>query len=127
MTTLTRSSRTAAVAVLMSAALAACADRATGPAAAKAEVTSTSSSALWEKEVVGETGPGSTYALYMPHDWNGSVLKRGMCSRAEDIRITRRRSSSGDPRMLRPSAPSHPACPWRALRRWLSAAPGGVA
>jgi pimeloyl-ACP methyl ester carboxylesterase len=29
---------------------------------------------IWSSQFVGETGPGSTYALYVPHDWNGDLV-----------------------------------------------------
>lgn len=29
---------------------------------------------IWAKQFVGETGPGSSYALYVPHDWNGDLV-----------------------------------------------------
>ena len=44
------------------------------PLAPSREVTGTSSSDLWQSTVTGETGPGSTYALYMPRQWNGAVV-----------------------------------------------------
>jgi pimeloyl-ACP methyl ester carboxylesterase len=68
--------RTAPSVVLLSALLSACADRPgpTAPDRVSSAVTTVSSSALWEKEVVGTTGPGSSYALYLPHDWNGEVV-----------------------------------------------------
>lgn len=44
------------------------------PLAATKAVTSESSSDLWQSIVTGETGPGSTYALYMPRQWNGTVV-----------------------------------------------------
>lgn len=68
--------RTAPSAVLLSALLAGCSDRPgpTAPLDVSNAVTSVSSSTLWQKEVVGTTGPGSSYALYLPHDWNGEVV-----------------------------------------------------
>ena len=38
------------------------------------EVVSESSSDLWASIVTGETGPGSSYALYMPRQWNGTAV-----------------------------------------------------
>jgi pimeloyl-ACP methyl ester carboxylesterase len=29
---------------------------------------------IWAEQIVGETGPGSSYALYVPHDWNGDLV-----------------------------------------------------
>ena len=29
---------------------------------------------IWADQFVGETGPGSSYALYVPHDWNGDLV-----------------------------------------------------
>jgi pimeloyl-ACP methyl ester carboxylesterase len=29
---------------------------------------------VWASQFVGETGPGSTYALFVPHDWNGDLV-----------------------------------------------------
>src|SRR5687768_3822983 len=29
---------------------------------------------IWEQQFVGETGPGSSYALYVPHNWNGDLV-----------------------------------------------------
>jgi pimeloyl-ACP methyl ester carboxylesterase len=56
----------------------ACADQATtltGPTlAASRSVASEASSGQWESIVTGETGPGSMYALYMPQQWNGTVV-----------------------------------------------------
>src|SRR4051794_15271944 len=73
---LTLARRTAPRAVLLSALLVGCSDRPgpTAPDRASNAVTSVSSSALWQKEVVGTTGPGSSYALYLPRDWNGEVV-----------------------------------------------------
>ena len=58
--------------------LAACAERdvaLTAPSLTpNREVISETSSDLWKSIVTGETGPGSTYALYMPNQWNGTVI-----------------------------------------------------
>ena len=37
-------------------------------------VTSETSSDLWASIITGETGPGSSYQLYMPQQWNGSTV-----------------------------------------------------
>lgn len=29
---------------------------------------------IWAAEFIEETGPGSSYALYLPHDWNGDLV-----------------------------------------------------
>ena len=59
-------------------ALAACSTRdtaLTAPSfAPNREVTSEGSSSLWSSIINGETGPGSMYALYMPRQWNGTVV-----------------------------------------------------
>ena len=58
--------------------LTACADQQTTLTApslsAPRNVTSETSSELWESIVTGETGPGSSYALYKPREWNGTVV-----------------------------------------------------
>ena len=46
---------------------------ATSPAATPSVVSETSSD-LWASIVTGETGPGSSYALYMPREWNGTAV-----------------------------------------------------
>lgn len=55
--------------------VAACADQATAPSprslALGADV---ATSGVWAREIVGETGPGSTYAFYVPQQWNGDVI-----------------------------------------------------
>ena len=37
-------------------------------------VTSETSSDLWARIMTGETGPGSSYQLYLPRQWNGSAV-----------------------------------------------------
>ena len=72
----TTSSATA-VAAAAALALTACSDASpTAPARATADVEALSSP-LWASQVLGETGPGSKYALYMPHQWNGDVVYYG--------------------------------------------------
>ena len=70
-----RSMLTATAAALL---LTACSERQTAltapPLATSRSVTSETSSDLWKSIVTGETGPGSLYALYMPHEWNGTVV-----------------------------------------------------
>ena len=44
------------------------------PAAVAGNVISETSSDLWARIVTGETGPGSMYQLYLPREWNGSVV-----------------------------------------------------
>ena len=46
----------------------------TSPLPAARSVTSETSSALWASIITGETGPGSSYQLYMPREWNGSTV-----------------------------------------------------
>ena len=41
---------------------------------ATANVVSETSSDLWANIVTGETGPGSSYGLYMPRQWNGTTV-----------------------------------------------------
>ena len=41
---------------------------------ATAGVVSESSTDLWARVVTGETGPGSSYELYLPHQWNGAAV-----------------------------------------------------
>ena len=59
---------------------AACTDRSTpgGPTAPPrstlANVTSETSTDLWQTAITGETGPGSLYAVYIPRAWNGDVI-----------------------------------------------------
>jgi alpha-beta hydrolase superfamily lysophospholipase len=67
----------AALAVAVS--LVACADQATNPPSTSLALATKPASAeagtgIWRSVVNGETGPGSTYALYMPNEWNGSVV-----------------------------------------------------
>ncbi len=38
------------------------------------QVVSRISNATWAQEIVGKTGPGSTYAMFVPHNWNGDVV-----------------------------------------------------
>src|SRR5687767_6894757 len=38
---------------------------------ARLDVTATS---IWAEQVVGETGPGSTYSLNVPNEWNGGLV-----------------------------------------------------
>ena len=38
------------------------------------DVVSESSTDLWASVVTGETGPGSSYELYMPRQWNGAAV-----------------------------------------------------
>src|SRR4051812_38234977 len=63
--------------------LGACTDRAptiTSPAVVTSagrpagNVISESSTDLWARIVTGETGPGSTYQLYLPRQWNGTAV-----------------------------------------------------
>ena len=63
--------------------LGACTDRApaiTSPAVVTSSgspagnVISESSTDLWARIVTGETGPGSTYQLYLPRQWNGTAV-----------------------------------------------------
>jgi hypothetical protein len=63
--------------------LGACTDRApaitapavvTSPGSPTANVVSESSTDLWARIVTGETGPGSTYQLYLPRQWNGTAI-----------------------------------------------------
>jgi len=50
----------------------------TGPksdsSGAATEVESETSSDLWARIITGETGPGSSYALYLPRQWNGAAV-----------------------------------------------------
>ncbi|MBW8839395.1 MAG: hypothetical protein JF602_06015, partial [Gemmatimonadetes bacterium] len=41
---------------------------------ATTSVVSETSTDLWASVVTGETGPGSSYALYMPRRWNGMAV-----------------------------------------------------
>jgi pimeloyl-ACP methyl ester carboxylesterase len=61
--------------------LTACTDqesRITGPVTtnpgATPSVVSESSTDLWARVVTGETGPGSSYELYLPRQWNGAAV-----------------------------------------------------
>ena len=63
--------------------LGACTDRApaitspavvTSPGSPTANVLSETSTDLWARIVTGETGPGSTYQLYLPRQWNGTAV-----------------------------------------------------
>ena len=57
--------------------LAACSDRNPVSPNAASEVRSPLSgprSSVWAQQVVGETGPGSTYSLNMPDSWNGKLV-----------------------------------------------------
>lgn len=69
-------SRFAAVSVILAMSLAACADAPTSPLSRSAAPMSAdvTPSFAWAQQVVGETGPGSQYALYMPPNWNGDVV-----------------------------------------------------
>lgn len=71
--------RTTAVLSLTAAlSLAACADEATAPPSpggtSLARVADVAPSGVWSRQIVGETGPGSTYAIYVPAGWNGDVI-----------------------------------------------------
>lgn len=69
-----------AAAVLGIVAFAACGESPTVPAvsasmdAPSMQVISRTSDATWAQQIVGETGPGSTYAMFVPHNWNGDVV-----------------------------------------------------
>ncbi len=60
--------------------VAACSDSPTLPPdsapidAPSMQVTSRNSDATWAQRIVGKTGPGSTYAMFVPHNWNGDVV-----------------------------------------------------
>jgi pimeloyl-ACP methyl ester carboxylesterase len=63
--------------------LAACTDRNTEitspgpiglPGSPTANVISETSTDLWDRIVTGETGPGSSYELYLPRNWNGTAV-----------------------------------------------------
>jgi pimeloyl-ACP methyl ester carboxylesterase len=49
------------------------ATRPDSPGAATAVLSETSSD-LWARIITGETGPGSSYALYLPRQWNGTAV-----------------------------------------------------
>ena len=59
---------------------AACSDSPTIPAASapvdapNLQVISRTSDATWSQQIAGKTGPGSTYAMFVPHNWNGDVV-----------------------------------------------------
>jgi pimeloyl-ACP methyl ester carboxylesterase len=73
----TSSAAVVAVAAATALALSACSDAApTSPVRTGADVEALSSP-VWASQVLGETGPGSKYALYMPHRWNGDVVYYG--------------------------------------------------
>lgn len=71
-------SRSAAVLASLALLAAGCADDAIPLSAprttASREVVGESSSDLWRSIVVGETGPGSSYAMYVPQQWNGTAV-----------------------------------------------------
>lgn len=72
------SARTIAAVVALSAAMA-CSDapgptQPTAPARTTGALTSVPASAPWREVLDGETGPGSTYRLYMPEQWNGKLV-----------------------------------------------------
>ena len=48
--------------------------RSTDSPGAATNVISETSSDLWASIVTGETGPGASYALYMPRQWNGTTV-----------------------------------------------------
>lgn len=67
-----------AVAVTALFALAAC-DNASAPITSPAgpanrQIVSETSSPLWSSIAIGETGPGSSYAMYVPRAWNGTTV-----------------------------------------------------
>ena len=65
-----------AVSLVAAVSFVACADQApnpTGPSLARV-ATAVAADGIWGPVVTGETGPGSTYAFYVPNDWNGSVV-----------------------------------------------------
>ncbi|HEX2780633.1 MAG TPA: hypothetical protein VHM30_14105, partial [Gemmatimonadaceae bacterium] len=68
-----RSTAVLSLAAVLSAA--ACADQATAPVPRSATLgADVTASGVWAREIVGETGPGSTYAFYVPRQWNGDVV-----------------------------------------------------
>jgi len=44
------------------------------PGGLSANVVSETSTALWERIITGEAGPGSLYQLYLPREWNGTAV-----------------------------------------------------
>ena len=44
------------------------------PVDATPSVVSETSSDLWARIITGETGPGSSYQLYLPRQWNGTAV-----------------------------------------------------
>jgi len=44
------------------------------PGEVAANVVSETSTDLWARVITGETGPGSSYQLFMPRQWNGSTV-----------------------------------------------------
>jgi hypothetical protein len=67
-------SRLTAVSLVAALSLVACADPATAPVAPSLSAVTSEAAGIWRPVVTGETGPGSTYAFYVPNDWNGSVV-----------------------------------------------------
>jgi pimeloyl-ACP methyl ester carboxylesterase len=67
-------SRLTAVSLVAALSLVACADPATAPVAPSLSAVTSDAAGIWRPVVTGETGPGSTYAFYVPNDWNGSVV-----------------------------------------------------
>ena len=68
--------RSALLPLLTSLVLAACAEQSPLAPSSFAPVTANrlEASTTWSRVVEGETGPGSRYALYMPTEWNGTVV-----------------------------------------------------
>ena len=73
----TSSATVVAVAAAAALALSACSDAA--PTSPPLPVTDVGAlpSPVWASQAIGETGPGSTYALYVPHRWNGEAVFYG--------------------------------------------------
>lgn len=71
--------RTLSLSVLVGiVAVAACSDVPTGvtlSTAADRAVVTTPTSGIWARTVVGQTGPGSSYAVYIPRSWNGDAVE----------------------------------------------------
>jgi pimeloyl-ACP methyl ester carboxylesterase len=56
--------------------LIACVDDPAGPVSISPRVLAGngSANAVWAKEIVSQTGPGSSYGIWVPEDWNGDVV-----------------------------------------------------
>jgi len=63
-----------AVVAAIAFAFAACTDSAPVGPTSLSTSSSITTGGLWAREIVGETGPGSTYGIWVPEQWNGEAV-----------------------------------------------------